>query len=80
MSFMRSKKNLGFNEGPLVFYGLHATRAKVAAQYASAPIGTLYINAPATGGTGRMYLKITESGGASGTATDWEKVTTSAAD
>lgn len=60
--------------------GKHATRAKVAAQFKGAPIGTIYISAVATGGTARVYVKTTETGGASGTAADWTKVTTSAAD
>jgi hypothetical protein len=60
--------------------GTHATRAKVAAQFRDAPIGTIYISAPAVGGTALIYVKLTESGGASGTSTDWQKITTSAAD
>lgn len=71
---------LRFSAGPVILVGAHATRAKVAAQYPTVKIGSLYISSVATGGTGRVYLKITESGGASGTATDWQKVTTSAAD
>lgn len=69
-----------FENGALIVTGLKNTRAAVAAEYATAPIGSVYINTAATGGTGRIYLKITESGGATGTSTDWEKVTTSAAD
>lgn len=69
-----------FSNGTMIVTGLKATRAAVAAEYAKAPIGSMYVNAPATGGTGRVYVKVTESGGASGTATDWQKVTTSAAD
>ena len=71
---------LRFSAGPRIYVGTHATRAKIASQYKTAAIGSLYISSPTTGGTGRVYLKITESGGASGTETDWQKVTTSAAD
>lgn len=71
---------LRFNNGPSIVFGRKATRAAVAAEHKTAPIGTFYISSVTTGGTGRVYVKVTESGGASGTATDWEKVTTSAAD
>jgi len=58
-----------------ILIGTLATRAAVAAQFRTAPIGTIYISAVANGGTGRMYIKVTESGGASGTAADWKKFT-----
>lgn len=69
-----------FQSGVFIVTGKKATRASVAAEYAKAPVGSMYINAADTGGTGRIYVKVTETGGASGTAGDWEKVTTSAAD
>ena len=68
------------SNGVVIAKGAKATRAAVAAEYATAPIGSIYISTVPTGSTGRVYLKITESGGASGTSTDWEKITTSAAD
>lgn len=69
-----------FEKGPRIIVGPHATRAKVAAEFRTAPIGSFYISSVPTGSTGRVYVKVTESGGATGTAGDWEKVTTSAAD
>ena len=71
---------LSFSAGPRIMVGKKATRAAVAAEFRTAPIGSFYISSVATGGTGRAYLKVTETGGASGTAADWEKITTSAAD
>jgi len=72
--------DLKFSAGPLILVGKHATRAKVAAQYQTAPIGSIYISSVATGSTGRIYVKTSESGGATGTAGDWTKVTTTAED
>lgn len=69
-----------FAKGPQIVVGSKATRAAVAAEFATLPIGSIYISSVATGGTGRVYVKTSESGGASGTATDWTKITTSAAD
>lgn len=81
MAFANNTANaVKFYNGPWIVFGLNDTRAEVAAEYQTAPIGTIYIHSPATGTTGRMYIKVTESGGASGTATDWQKFTTSAAD
>lgn len=61
-----------------IVYGLNDTRAEVANEYPHARIGTIYIHAPNTGTTGRVYVKVAHTGAA--VSTDWEKVTTSAAD
>ena len=73
-------KEIQFAAGPKIVVGVHATRAKVAAAHRTAQIGTIYISAPTTGDTGRIYYKATESGGATGTSTDWVRISSSAAD
>ena len=73
-------KELQFAAGPKIVTGVHATRAKVAAAHRMAQIGTIYISTPTTGGTGLAYMKITESGGASGTASDWQRFSLTASD
>ena len=80
MPFPGAQRKLKLEDGPQILFGLNDTRAEVAAEYRTAPIGTIYINNPTTGGTGRAYLKITETGGASGTATDWQVFSTAASD
>ena len=71
-------RRLEFEDGPLVLYGVNDTRAKVAAEYPSAPIGSIYIHSPNTGTTGRVYVKTAHTG--SGQTADWTKITTTAAD
>lgn len=68
------------SNGVTIVTGARATRATVASDYPKLPIGSIYISSVATGGTGRVYVKTSESGGATGTAGDWTKITTSAAD
>lgn len=78
MPFPGALRKLEFEDGPKIVFGLNDTRAEVANEYPHAPIGTIYICAPNTGSTGRVYVKVTHT--AKATAADWEKITTSAAD
>lgn len=71
-------RELQFENGVKILTGPRATRALVAGDYPAAPIGSLYLQSVATGSTGRIYLKTTHTG--NGVASDWTKVTTSAAD
>lgn len=65
-----------FRNGVVIITGPKVTRATVQAEWPGVPIGSQYISSVATGGTGRVYLKVTNTNA----ATDWEKFTTSAAD
>ena len=64
--------DIRLNNQAWVISGALATRAGVEAAFPTAPIGSRYHSTDA----GRMYLKVADAGA----ATDWEKVTTSAAD
>ena len=80
MPFPGAQRKLKLEDGPQILFGLNDTRAEVAAEHRTAPIGSIYINNPTTSGTGRIYYKATESGGVSGTAGDWVRISSSAAD
>ena len=73
-----SLDRLEFAAGPVFVVGTKSTRASVASEFPAVAIGSIYIGAPTSGSTGRMYLKTTHTG--SGIDTDWTKFTTTAAD
>jgi hypothetical protein len=64
-------KSILSNEGNKVYFGGNTTRAEVLASTKGAILGSIYFST-----AGKIYLKIAEAG----SNTDWQKVTTSAAD
>lgn len=65
--------DIKFSAGTHVISGSRVTRANVEADFPAAPIGSIYVS---SGAGGRVYVKVADAGA----ATDWERVTTSAAD
>lgn len=61
------------DEGPKVYFGGGTTRAEVLAATTGSEVGSVYFST-----AGKSYIKIADS--ASPAETDWQKVTSSAAD
>jgi len=60
------------SKGPVIFYGTNTTRAAVLAEVdSSCAVGSLYVST-----AGKLYIKVNTAGA----ATDWQKVTSTAAD
>jgi hypothetical protein len=64
-------KEIESNKGPSVLFGDSDTRSEILAEYPNVAQGSIYVSTE-----GEVFVKVAVAG----SATDWEKVTTTAAD
>ncbi|MDD4083554.1 MAG: hypothetical protein PHD05_09255 [Sphaerochaetaceae bacterium] len=64
-------KSIESNSGPSIVFGVSDTRAEILAEYPNVAKGSVYVST-----AGELFIKVNTAGA----ATDWQKVTSTAAD